>query len=93
MPRLKNTVARLWRKVTRDHKHMTLDGKEVLTTFNCKVCNKPGYLSEAYLKSKRDMKHDNDIREYHADCYVLRNGKYKKEKEPSTASLFEFLKD
>jgi hypothetical protein len=93
MPKLKDAVGRLWRKVTRDHKHMTLDGINVLTKFTCVVCKKEGFVSETYLKSSRDRKNDNDIRPYHATCYNLRNGKYLKDKEKSNSSLSDFLKD
>jgi hypothetical protein len=92
MPKLKNLVAKLWRKSADDHKHMTVYGHRELTKFKCVVCKKDGYLSEAYLKSKRDKKHGNDIRPYHADCYIKTNGKYLPRTEPS-ATLFEFLKD
>jgi hypothetical protein len=85
-------VGKLWRKSPRDTKHMTLDGREVLTTFNCKVCGHIGYYSEAYMEGEGKRKNANHIREFHADCYIKTNGKSKKPKEPSTGSLFDFLR-
>jgi hypothetical protein len=83
----------MWRQSPVDTKHMTLYGHEELTKFTCKVCKKEGYYSETYLKSKPRRKHDSDIREYHADCYIKTNGKYLPKKEKSDASLFDFLRD
>ena len=93
MAKLKNLVAKLWRQSPEQPKHMTIYGHQEITKFTCVVCNKQGYLSEAYLKSERDRKHDSDTRPYHADCYIRTNGRYLPAKEKSTASLFEFLKD
>ena len=93
MPKLKNLVAKLWRQSPEDPMHMTVYGHQMFTKFKCVVCNKEGYLAEAYLKSSRDRKHGNDTRPYHADCYIKTNGRYRPPKERSTASLFEFLKD
>jgi hypothetical protein len=93
MAKLKNLVAKLWRKSPEQPKHMTVYGYQEITRFTCVVCKKPGFLSEAFLKSARDRKHDNDTRPYHADCYIKTNGKYLPAKEKSTASLFEFLRD
>jgi len=91
MTKLKNLVARLSRKVTEDSKHTTVFGETVYTTFTCKVCKEPGYLSEAYLKSKSQRKHCNDIREYHASCWNISNGKVKKNPDKSTGSLLSFF--
>ena len=93
MPKLKDLVAKLWRKSPEQPMHMTIFGHQEFTKFTCVVCKKEGYLSEAYLKSSRDRKNPNDARPYHADCYIKTNGKYLPEKEKSTATLFEFLKD
>jgi hypothetical protein len=93
MAKLKNLVAKLWRESPEHPKHMTIYGHQEVTKFTCVVCKKEGYLSEAYLKSKKQRKHNNDTRPYHADCYIMTNGKYLPEKKEPTASLFEFLKD
>ena len=93
MAKLKNLVAKLWRKSPEQPKHMTLFGHQEITKFTCVVCNEEGFLSEAYLKSEKKRKHDNDVRPYHATCYIKTNGKYRPAKEKSSASLFEFLKE
>jgi hypothetical protein len=93
MAQLKNVVGKLWRKSPDNPKHMTLFGYQELTKIKCKVCGNYAYLSEAYPKSKSQQKHGSDMRPYHANCYINTNGKYLPEKEPSTGSLFEFLKD
>ena len=69
---------------------MTVYGSQEFSTFVCVVCKDKGYLSEAYLKSKRDRKHGSDIRPYHASCYNKTNGKTKRV-EKSTATLFDFI--
>lgn len=92
MARIMQVIGKLWRESPRDTKHMTLDGHETLTKFTCKVCGEEGYVSEAYMEGERDRKNANHIRDYHADCYIKTNGKWKKPKEKSTASLFDFLK-
>ena len=93
MTKLREVVGKLWRKSPEYPKHMTVYGYEILTKFVCVVCKEEGYLAEAYMKSVRDKKHGNDVRPYHADCYIATNGKYLPEKEVSTASLLQFLKD
>jgi len=93
MAKLKDLDAKLWRESPDSYKHMTVYGHQELTKFTCKVCGEVGYLAEAYKESKTKRKHDSHMRPYHASCYIETNGKHKKVKEPSTASLFEFLKD
>lgn len=90
MPKLKNLVARLYRDVPANHKHMTVYGNQEYTTFICLICKKPGFLSEAYLQSKSKRKHNSHVRPYHASCYNETNGKVRKE-EKSTATVFDFI--
>lgn len=90
MTKLKNLDARLFRDVANSYRHMTVYGTQEFTTFTCVVCKQKGYLSEAYLKSKRDRKHGSDIRPYHASCYNETNGKIKST-DKSTASLLDFI--
>ncbi len=90
MTKLKNLDARLFRNIPDSHRHMTVYGNQEFTTFTCVVCKQRGYLSEAYLKSKRDRKHGSDIRPYHASCYNQTNGRSKRT-EKSTATLFDFI--
>ena len=93
MPKLKNLDAKLWRESPDTYKHMTVFGHQELSKVKCKVCGDDVYLAEAYKESKTKRKHNSHMRPYHAHCYIGTNGKYKKPLEPSTASLFEFLKD
>lgn len=93
MPKLKDLDAKLWRESPDSYKHMTVYGKTEFTTVKCKVCGEDVYLAEAYKESKSKRKHGSHMRPYHAKCYISTNGKYLPEKEESTASLFEFLKD
>lgn len=99
MPKLKNLVARLYRAIPDSYRHMTVYGNQEYTTFKCVACGQTGFLSEAYLKSKRDMRHGSDIRPYHASCYNETNGKFTdnpsnkrrgKSKE-ATATLLDFI--
>lgn len=93
MVKLADLDAKLWRESPESCKHMTVYGKLEMTTFICKVCGETGYLSEAYKESTSKRKNGSDMRPYHASCYIKTNGKYLKDPEKSTASLFEFLKD
>jgi hypothetical protein len=87
-PTLANTVSGISRKPTTRSKHMTLDGTIILTKVVCKICKKPVLLREGYLKSHKQRKHENDIRPYHADCYIATNGKIKQKSESKPAISF-----
>ena len=93
MPKLKNLVARLSRKVPSEAKHTTIYGTQEYTTFMCKVCKQKGYVGEAYLESSAKRKHPDQIRPYHATCWNETNGKTRKEEDREISNtLMSFFK-
>jgi hypothetical protein len=71
MKSIKEIDGRFWRKTTDDVWANTVFGKRELKKFRCKTCREVGYVSEAYLDSKRKDR----IRPYHATCWNAYNGK------------------
>lgn len=91
MSKLNTVVGKFWRQSPETPRHMTVFGTRELTKFVCLVCKEEGYLSEAYMKSKRDRKSENDVRPYHATCYLKTNGKYVKQVVEPVSTLEQFV--
>lgn len=77
MPKLKDVVSSVSRKVVDDAYEDTLFGKR-LKTFVCKVCGETGIHREAYMQSRSKRRFGETIREYHATCWNDFNGKTSK---------------
>lgn len=88
MKKLKDTIASVYREIPTDAFTQNVFGGKSLSVFQCKVCKCVKLTREAYLKSKRDRKDENDIRSTCVECYIKRNGRVFEKDTEGKAKLF-----